>query len=74
MVLGSLLKTKNRKGLSIILRPGKIPFEFHQGILFDTVDDLFDRNFRSPVVLRISACKRVIEKVEKGVKFKEKGG
>ncbi len=29
----------------MILEMGKIPFKFHQGILFDTIDDPFDNPF-----------------------------
>ena len=43
--LRDLIGNKNRKGLSIISEMVEIPFEFHEGIRFDNVDDLFDRNF-----------------------------
>jgi len=29
----------------MILSLDRIPFEFHQGILIDTIDDPFDKNF-----------------------------
>jgi hypothetical protein len=30
----------------MILDLGKIPVKFHKGILFDTIDDPFDKNYR----------------------------
>jgi hypothetical protein len=45
----------------MILEMGKIPFKFHQGILFDAIDDLFDNPFlpaRSEKLL----LEKVIEK------------
>ncbi len=44
--LKDLIRNKNRKGLSIISEMAQIPFEFHEGIHFDTFGDLFDKNFR----------------------------
>jgi hypothetical protein len=32
--------------LSMIFNIGRIPFKFHQGILFDTIDDIFDNLFQ----------------------------
>jgi hypothetical protein len=32
--------------LSIISEMAQILFEFHEGIRFDILDDLFDKNFR----------------------------
>jgi hypothetical protein len=29
----------------MILKVGEIPFKFHQGILFDTIDEPFDNDF-----------------------------
>jgi hypothetical protein len=43
--LRDLVRNKNRKGLSIILRSVEISFKFHRGIGFDTIDDIFDKNF-----------------------------